>query len=312
MKIIVDQQVIQSGMGSSTASRQFLLSASPFLMGCYQLGVKIYLVLICIFVSLSPPCASEAVAFPYELNCRDEIVLGVTGFSAWGLSAYLDRDMRGPDASEIESLKRGDINCIDRSATDNWSEEADRASDILLFATVVSPSLLVVSYVNERKWYRFITIMIMYSEAVVINVGVTGTVKSLVGRKRPYLYNDSLSTEKKMRYGKSSVKSFYSGHTSLAFCSAVFLSKTWGDIHPNSYSRYLVWGVSLTAASATGYLRYAAGQHYPTDILVGAVMGGIIGYMVPVMHRVNGDEITIQPLLGDRKGIACCFRLNFF
>ena len=33
-------------------------------------------------------------------------------------------------------------------------------------------------------------------------------------------------------------------------------------------------------------------------------MGGIVGYIVPVMHRVSGDEITIQPLLGDMKGIA--------
>jgi hypothetical protein len=312
MKIIVDRQVIHNVMGLSITSGKLLLSASPCLKVCCRLGVKIYLVLVCIFISLSPPGASEAVAFPYELNCRNEIVLGVTGFSTLGLSVYLDRDTRGPDASEIERLKRGDINYIDRSATDNWSEEADRASDVLLLATVISPSLLVVSYINEREWYRFITIVIMYSEAVLINTGVTRTVKSLAGRKRPYLYNDSLSTEKRVRYGKSSVKSFYSGHTSLAFCSAVFLSKTWGDIHPNSYSRYLVWGVSLTAASATGYLRYTAGQHYPTDIVVGAVMGGIIGYMVPVMHRVHGDGITVQPLLGDMKGIACCFRLNFF
>lgn len=255
-------------------------------------------------MSLTPPSASQADSFPYELSSRCDILLGLTGFSTLGLSMYLDRDTTGPDETEVENLNRKDINVIDRSATDNWSEEADRASDVLLFATAISPSLLFVSYINERQWNRFFITLIMYSEAVLINTGVTRTVKVLAGRKRPYLYNDSLSTEKRVSRGKSSVKSFYSGHTSLAFCSAVFLSKTWGDTHPDSDSRYFVWGISLTAASATGYLRYAAGRHYPTDIVAGAVMGGIIGYMVPVLHRVNGSEIAIQPFLGESMGIA--------
>ncbi len=284
--------------------RKFLLSVYQIVQGYYQFGLRICFILVCIFIALSPPRVSHADSFPYELNSRCEILLGLTGFSTLGLSVYLDRDTTGPDATEIENLKREDVNFIDRSATDNWSEEADRASDILLFTTVISPSLLFASYINEREWYRFLTTLIMYSEAVLINTGVTRTVKSLAGRKRPYLYNDSLSTEKKVSYGKSSLKSFYSGHTSLAFCSAVFLSKTWSDTHPDSDSRYFVWGISLTAASATGYLRYAAGRHYPTDVVVGAVMGGLIGYMVPLLHTMNGSEVAMQPLLGESTGIA--------
>ena len=291
-------------MGLCITLRKLLLSASRFVRGYCRYGARIFFILVCTAVSLSFPTVSQGGSFPYALNSRCEILLGLTGFSTLGLSVYLDRDTTGPDESEIENLKREDINVIDRSATDNWSEEADRASDILLFATAVSPSLVIVSYINERQWYRFFTILIMYSEAVLINTGVTRTVKVLAGRKRPYLYNDSLSTEERANRGKSSLKSFYSGHTSLAFCSAVFLSKTWSDTHPGSDSVYLVWGISLTAASATGYLRYAAGRHYPTDIIAGAVMGGIIGYMVPLLHRVNGSEIAIQPLLGKSTGIA--------
>lgn len=291
-------------MGLGITLKKLFLSVYQLVQGHYQFGLRVCFILVCISICLSTPSSSRAGSFPYELNSRSEILLGLTGFSTLGLSVYLDRNTTGPDATEIENLKREDINFIDRSATDNWSEEADRASDILLFTTAISPSLLFVSYINEGEWYRFLTVLIMYSEAVLINTGVTRTVKSLAGRKRPYLYNDSLSTEKKGSYGKSSLKSFYSGHTSLAFCSAVFLSKTWSDTHPDSDSRYFVWGISLTAASATGYLRYAAGRHYPTDVVVGAIMGGIIGYMVPVLHRKNGSEIAIQPFLGESMGIA--------
>ena len=45
----------------------------------------------------------------------------------------------------------------------------------------------------------------------------------------------------------------------------------------------------MTAAATTGYLRYAAGRHYPTDILVGAAMGAFVGYLVPSLHELEGD-----------------------
>jgi hypothetical protein len=37
----------------------------------------------------------------------------------------------------------------------------------------------------------------------------------------------------------------------------------------------------FTSASATGYLRIAADRHYLTDVLVGAAIGGAVGWAVP-------------------------------
>ena len=45
----------------------------------------------------------------------------------------------------------------------------------------------------------------MYIEAFIIDDGLTGTVKALAGRKRPYLYNDDLPMSKR----KSGGKNFY-------------------------------------------------------------------------------------------------------
>jgi hypothetical protein len=64
--------------------------------------------------------------------------------------------------------------------------------------------------------------------------------------------------QKKLDQGIDSVKSFYSSHTSIAFCSAVFLSKIYSDIYPESRFRYIVLGAGLAAAATTGYMRYAA------------------------------------------------------
>ena len=45
----------------------------------------------------------------------------------------------------------------------------------------------------------------------------------------------------------------------------------------------------MAAAATTGYLRYAAGRHYPTDILAGAAMGAFVGYIVPSLHELEAD-----------------------
>ena len=62
-----------------------------------------------------------------------------------------------------------------------------------------------------------------------------------------------------------------SGHTSRSFASAMFL-------HPlvnNSKFRLLIW----ILAALISLSRIFVGVHYPSDILVGALLGCIIGYV---------------------------------
>ena len=93
-------------------------------------------------------------------------------------------------------------------------------------------------------------------------------------------------------------KSFYSSHTAFAFASAVFLSTTYDEYFPESRWRGWIWAVSLTGASTVGYLRYAAGEHFPTDILAGALLGAATGYLVPVLHRIGAEKISVRPAVG--------------
>jgi membrane-associated phospholipid phosphatase len=65
------------------------------------------------------------------------------------------------------------------------------------------------------------------------------------------------------------------------------LAGVFEKLYPESSARGWVWGGCLTAAATTGYLRYAAGRHYPSDILVGAAMGAFVGYLVPRLHEIE-------------------------
>jgi membrane-associated phospholipid phosphatase len=50
-----------------------------------------------------------------------------------------------------------------------------------------------------------------------------------------------------------------------------------------------VWGVGMTVAGATGYLRIAGDKHYLTDVLVGAATGVAAGIALPrLMHPKEG------------------------
>ena len=48
----------------------------------------------------------------------------------------------------------------------------------------------------------------------------------------------------------------------------------------------LIFGSGLLLGATTGYMRMAADKHYMSDVLVGAGMGSLIGFVVPyTFHR---------------------------
>jgi membrane-associated phospholipid phosphatase len=90
-------------------------------------------------------------------------------------------------------------------------------------------------------------------------------------------------------------KSFFSRHTSAAFASAVFLSSVYGDYHPGSAARPYIWAGSLLAATAVGVMRCESGEHFPTDVIAGAVAGSAAGYLIPRLHRSSGGRLSVLP-----------------
>ncbi|HNX59070.1 MAG TPA: phosphatase PAP2 family protein, partial [Spirochaetota bacterium] len=246
--------------------------------------------------------------FPYAMSLQREIVFFGTGGILTAGAYYSARRVDAPTTREVEKLNRKNVNRFDRSATYNNSKRAEKLSYAGHYAFPVALSLM---YFDDRVRREWSTIPVMYLEGLIIcNMGITDLTKNIVQRKRPYLYNTDLSVQERVDKGVDGKSSFFSGHTSFNFYSATFLTKVFWDMNPDSGYRYLVAGSTYAIASFVGYMRYKAGKHYPTDILVGAVVGALIGYTVPSLHHDNNHEMTISPLMdGNSYGLILSFNL---
>jgi membrane-associated phospholipid phosphatase len=255
------------------------------------------------------PYAGDTINFPYTLSWKTDIplvsttvLLGVFAHAAYNIQP-------NPISSDIIGLHSSDVNAFDRTATDNWSESADLGSDILLGITRYSPFLMNIPLLSKRQWYQTATLTTMYAEALVISGCLVSITKSLTNRPRPYMYGSEFTVEQKVKKGKGAFRSFYSGHTSGAFCSAVFISKVFCDMYPSSRFKGFMWGISMSAATTTGILRYTAGKHFPTDIITGACMGSLVGYCIPVLHKEKDTaKVSVYQVWGDYTGIIVSFR----
>jgi membrane-associated phospholipid phosphatase len=245
--------------------------------------------------------------FPYELETGTEAA--VTGSAAilFGFGYLADAGFELLTPEEIAELDPDSINWFDRSATRRWSPGAAKASDILLYGTMAAPVSLALTDQGSRQAG---TLGVMYLETLLLQGGLTYLAKNAFSRTRPFVYNDNPDIPLALKMERTARRSFHSGHTSSAFASMVFLASVFERLYPSSSARGWVWGGCLTAAATTGYLRYAAGRHYPTDILVGAAVGAFVGYLVPSLHEVEAAEQAGGPG-GDKARQAMTLGITF-
>lgn len=247
---------------------------------------KIKFIISFLFISIT------LFASPYELSLKKE--LSIIGLGAGLATVVTVKNKDGYiSEKEIAGLDKNDINFFDRIANNKYSEKCDQISTALLLTTLLSPSLL--GFEKEIKDdYKIVGTM--YFETLLLTYYTTNIAKTMISRERPYLYNSKSSLNKKLE-DNSAKNSFFSGHTSMCFSSAVFLSKVYSDYNPNSKKKNYIWAGTLLSATTVAVLRYESGEHYPSDIIFGAIAGTLYGYYIPELHRKKDKKITVLPSL---------------
>ncbi|MFC1610646.1 phosphatase PAP2 family protein [Myxococcota bacterium] len=236
--------------------------------------------------TLAPPPAESM-----RLNVDLQII--VTGLVI--AANHLARDGWG-ESPGFGVLEPGSLNFLDRSVIGNRSGSAANVSDVLLQASIVLPSLLVLMSAlasdDDTRMAHLGEDTLVLLEAIAVNFVACTFAKYSARRPRPYVYDHSTPADE--RNADEASLSFFSGHTSMAFVMASAYSTIFAHRNPGSPAVLPVTIGAHALAAATAALRVGAGKHFWTDVIVGAAVGSAIGFLVPQLHYSDGDSLIDQ------------------
>jgi membrane-associated phospholipid phosphatase len=173
---------------------------------------------------------------------------------------------------------------LDAGLEGKFSQRAAATSDTLAAVDVLTPLGLLVGQgngfnaANDRR-------LLVYDEVLAVSIFLNSVTKYIVGRPRPYVYSDDPELKAYAdSEGKDSHLSFYSGHASITFAASVAGTYLFAQASNDKATRAGVWGFELALATATARLRTRAGKHFYSDVIVGAIVGAGVGYLIPRLH----------------------------
>jgi membrane-associated phospholipid phosphatase len=257
---------------------------------------------LALLVAIAPPARGAEPPIPLQYNLALDIAItGALGASIVLLAVYQPELL--PESCRWCTPPGIDVDVRNALVWKDGARTADMLSTVALAAIPASAMTYLLLSANGRGDVNAgLVDSLLVTEATAAALLVNQVVKLLVGRKRPHVFfkND-------VGYAESEDNlSFYGGHTSFAF------SVTAATVTVAAMRGYagvgIVAGVGFTLSAAVGYLRIAADQHFLTDILVGAAMGGLVGWAVPrIFHSPSPTPSTGAALRMPPVGLTLVF-----
>lgn len=241
---------------------------------------------------------------PYHVDWNTDGLIFGSGIVVAGVSYLVETNSSYKFSAEQDVVNKNDINPLERFVAGRYSAIQWTVSDITVVASFASPLFLLLDKQIRNEWQ---TVTVMYLEMGLFANSLPSLGKGSIRRFRPYVYGNAAPPEK--INDADAARSFFSGHATRAFAAGVMTAMMYDDFFPDSkYSPY-VWIASLSLASSCAILRVTSGAHFPSDVVVGAVVGSSIGYLIPYLHRNKSNEVTLTPLLTPQnKGITVSLR----
>ena len=229
-----------------------------------------------------PPTLAEGQHFKI-----DPVVDGVTIASGAGISGILELIISTgeiqPQALAPGASKRLlgiDSIAVDQKFDSNAGMYSDIGRAVAIGFAVLDPIL---SGARDG-WDAFLVDGVMYGESAAITVAITDMTKISVRRPRPIDYQNPSTTS------TDAELSFFSGHTSgIAAVGATATYLAFMRTGRRSLRPWLTLAGATLLTAGVGYERVRAGQHFPTDVICGALAGAAVGIIVPHLHRHESE-----------------------
>lgn len=275
--------------------------------------MRIIVIVLLLFFVLNNPAYSQADSTQrasriYHLNYTVDVPITVVGLlaSKYGTDYLRGRDPKHPE--RIASLSPDDVWWFDRGATRQDPSKAGdyiHTSNRFMRGAMFAPALLLLDEKVRDIWFDYI---LLYLESQSINAAAYLAGAIPVSRLRPFMYNPDEPMERKL--GRNTTNSFFSGHASVVATSTFFMVKVYYDLHPEAHNRALWYSLAVVPPAITGYCRYKAAKHFPTDILMGMAVGTATGLLVPEWHKRNDGKYAFYPTY-DGKAAGLYARITF-
>lgn len=211
--------------------------------------------------------------WPFNPTARNVLVF-LVGFVALILVLHvIDRP-----ASVWGSELPRDVRQVFRWIT-RWGE-----SDWILYPTVIAWLVAwLLSLVTREKLKRALGELAALSGFIFLGVGVPGLISALlkrsIGRGRPETWTaEAPLAFQPWNWTAYDWQGFPSGHSTTSFALAMVIAFLW----PRAF-----W-VAMVLAATVALSRVVIGEHYPTDIVAGAVLGVAGAYAVRALFVSRG------------------------
>jgi membrane-associated phospholipid phosphatase len=222
---------------------------------------------------------------PFEVDARVEIPIVLVA----GLGAMLPRvfvEELGPTSCH-PNCDPNHVNEFDRWVIGNHSETAGAISDVAFFSSLALPYAFTALDAGISQPPDGITGYLkdnlVLLETMLFTLATVNATQFVFARPRPLVYDAEHFTEEE-RYQDTHMLSFPGGHTAAGFAMATTYGWIYMRRHPESPWIVPIWLGGYSLATINGYARVAAGEHFLSDVLVGAAMGTGIGLAVPFLH----------------------------
>ena len=228
------------------------------------------------------------VALP-ELHWRSDGLLGAASLAGIVIGLELPVTRRDVPAQGLDPSTIGWK--VDRDIVGDPSTGADKASDIFLLATVLAPPVLAwATQPGVHGLDRFRRPVVLYGQSLLLAEACVQLLKPAADRARPFTYLPASERPSDGSYDVTTRDAFVSmpsGHSALGFAAASFAATDNLLVRPQAGTAEHVAVATIGAALAgfTGNLRVRADQHFPTDALVGSLIGTASGVSVPMLHH---------------------------
>jgi len=263
-------------------------------------GKHLLLMILVYFFSVTVKAEDSISRKPdsYKIKYFIDVPLTVTGLVASKYGTDYLRDRRPNNNEKISELTPGDVWWLDRGATRQVPSDAPKYETIstkLMRGAMFAPAILLADPKVRNIWQDY---SLLYFEAQSVNAMAYLAGAIPVRRLRPFMYNQDERFERKT--GRNTTNSFFSGHASVVATSTFFMVKVYYGLHPEAKNRVLFYSLAAIPPAATGYCRYKAAKHFPTDILTGIAVGALTGILVPELHKEREIPVSFFPSVSDQ------------